>query len=113
LSISFIGSEKTNAEIKSVEYTTEQALDIMMAKMNQIRKKYLHTLIRSILAALEDEKVRKRLRAPLLDWLDVLPIYGLNSSSYDINVIKKYHPQVFMGMYPNAKSFGFIQLKKN
>jgi hypothetical protein len=49
-----------------------------------------------MITALEDEKVRKRLRAQLLDWLDVLPIYGSNSSSYDINVIKKYHPQVLM-----------------
>ena len=38
---------------------------------------------------LEDEKIKKRLRAQLLELLDILPVYGFNSS-YDINVIKKY-----------------------
>jgi hypothetical protein len=49
-----------------------------------------------MISNLEDEKVRKRLRSQLIDWLDVLPVYGFNSSSYDINVIKKYPPQVLM-----------------
>ncbi|OAJ32746.1 hypothetical protein BDEG_28631 [Batrachochytrium dendrobatidis JEL423] len=46
------------------------------------------------MANLDDAKVQKRLRLQLLEWLDVLAIYGFNSSSYDINIIKKYPPQV-------------------
>ncbi|EGF77072.1 hypothetical protein BATDEDRAFT_92045 [Batrachochytrium dendrobatidis JAM81] len=41
LSISFIGSEESNADFIPVEGTTEQALDVMMTKMNELRKKYL------------------------------------------------------------------------
>ncbi|OAJ43221.1 hypothetical protein BDEG_26594 [Batrachochytrium dendrobatidis JEL423] len=46
------------------------------------------------MANLDDAKVQKRLRLQLLEWLGVLAIYGFNSSSYDINIIKKYPPQV-------------------
>ena len=49
-----------------------------------------------MISHLEDEKIKKRLRAQLLEWLDILPVYGFNSSSYDINVIKKYLPDVLM-----------------
>jgi hypothetical protein len=37
LSISFICSEEINADFIPVEGTTEQALDIMMTKMNELR----------------------------------------------------------------------------
>jgi hypothetical protein len=37
LSISFIGSEEINADFIPVEGTTEQALDIMMTQMNELR----------------------------------------------------------------------------
>ncbi|OAJ39748.1 hypothetical protein BDEG_23574 [Batrachochytrium dendrobatidis JEL423] len=73
-----------------------------MTRMNDIRKKYLQFLYPKyskffgMITALEDEKVRKQLRGQLLEWLDALPVYGFNSSSYDINVIKKYLPQVLM-----------------
>ena len=73
LSISFIGSE-SKAEFIPVEGTTEEALDLMMIKMNEIS--IFNCCIQSILnsfgmiANLEDERVRKRLRAQLLDWLD-------------------------------------------
>ncbi|OAJ41901.1 hypothetical protein BDEG_25431 [Batrachochytrium dendrobatidis JEL423] len=102
LSISLIGSEELQAEFIPVESTPVQALDLMMTKMNDIRKKYLQFLYPKyskffgMITALEDEKVRKRLRSQLLEWLDTLPVYGFNSSSYDINVIKKYLPQVLM-----------------
>jgi len=82
LSISLIGSEENGAEFIPVEGTTEQALDIMMTKMNEIRKKYLQLLYPKysqffgLISNLEDEKIRKRLRSQLLDWLDVLPVYG-------------------------------------
>ncbi|OAJ40912.1 hypothetical protein BDEG_24595 [Batrachochytrium dendrobatidis JEL423] len=46
------------------------------------------------MANLDDAKVQKRLRLQLLECFDVLPIYGFSSSSYDINIIKKYPPQV-------------------
>ncbi|EGF76579.1 hypothetical protein BATDEDRAFT_28413 [Batrachochytrium dendrobatidis JAM81] len=47
-----------------------------------------------MMANLDDAKVQKRLRLQLLEWLGVLAIYGFNSSSYDIDIIKKYPPQV-------------------
>ena len=95
LSISFIGSEENNAEFIPVEGTTEEALDKMMTKMNEIRKKHLQLLYPKysrffgMISNLEDEKVKKRLRSQLLDWLDVLPVYGFNSSSYD-NIFHKF-----------------------
>jgi hypothetical protein len=99
LSISFIGSEENDADFIPVEGTTELALDRMMTKMNEIRKKYLQLLYLmysqffGMISNLEDEN---RLRSQLLDWMDVLPVYGFNSSSYDINVIKQYLAQVLM-----------------
>jgi hypothetical protein len=74
LSISLIGSEEAKSEFIPVEQTTEQGLDQMMKKMNVLRQKYLQQL----------------------EWLDVLPVYGDISSSYDINVVKKYLPQILM-----------------
>lgn len=32
----------------------------------------------------------------LLEWPDILPVYGFNSATYEISVIKKYLPQVLM-----------------
>lgn len=87
-------------------------------------KKYLQLLYPKyfrffgMISHLEDENIKKRLRAQLLEWLDILSFYGFNSSSYDINVIKKYLPDVLMKhkrnmeMYQKLKSFGFVQLKK-
>ena len=34
------------------------------------------------------------LRKDLLNWLDEMPVYGFNSSAYELNVIKKYLPQI-------------------
>jgi hypothetical protein len=102
LSISLIGSEESIAEFTPVESTPERALDVMMIRMNEIRKKYLQCLYPKyskffgMITALEDEKLRKQLRGQLLEWLDALPVYGFNSTSYDINVIKKYLPQLLM-----------------
>jgi hypothetical protein len=100
LSISLMGSEEENAEFIPVEGTTTEALNIMIIKMNEIRKKYLHMLYPKYcaffkeIAKIDDEKIRKMLRKDLLNWLDEIPVYGFNSSSYDLNVIKKYLPQV-------------------
>jgi hypothetical protein len=38
LSVSLIGSEESKAEFIPVESTTEQALEVMMTRMNEIRK---------------------------------------------------------------------------
>ncbi|EGF78307.1 hypothetical protein BATDEDRAFT_26890 [Batrachochytrium dendrobatidis JAM81] len=68
--------------------------------MDQIRHKYLQLLYSKysrffgMMANLDDAKVQKRLRLQLLECFDVLPIYGFSSSSYDIDIIKKYPPQV-------------------
>jgi hypothetical protein len=111
LSISLIGSEESKAEFIPVEQTTEQALDQMIKKMNELRQKYLRKLYPKysnffgLISKLEDEKIKKQLRAQLLDWLDVLPVYGFNSSSYDINVVEKYLPQMLM---KNTKKHGNV-----
>ena len=84
LSISLIGSEESKSEFIPVEQTTEQALDQMMKKMNELRQKYLQKLYPKysdffgLISKLEDEKTRKMLRGQLLEWLDVLPVYGFN-----------------------------------
>jgi hypothetical protein len=76
-----------------------------------LRHKYLRKLYPKysnffgLISKLEDEKIKKQLRAQLLDWLDVLPVYGFNSSSYDINVVKKYLPQMLM---KNTKKHGNV-----
>ena len=62
LSISLIGSEESKAEFIPVEQTTEQALDQMMKKMNELRQKYLQKLYPKysdffgLISKLEDEK---------------------------------------------------------
>jgi hypothetical protein len=49
-----------------------------------------------MISHLEDKKIKKRLRAQLLEWLDILPVYGFNSSSYNINFIKKCLPELLI-----------------
>jgi hypothetical protein len=94
-----------------VDSTTEEALDKMMTKMKEIRKKYLQLLYPKysqffgMIADLKDEKTKKQLRGQLLDYMDVLPVYGFNRLSYGINVIKKYLPQVLM---KHNKKFGNV-----
>jgi hypothetical protein len=89
-----------NPDFIPVDGTTTEALDTMIYKMNEIRKKYLQILYPKYcvffkkIAKIEDEKIRKMLRKDLLNWLDEIPVYGFNSSSYDLNVIKKYLPQL-------------------
>ena len=46
------------------------------------------------------------LRKDLLNWLDEMPVYGFNSNSYDLNVIKKYSPQI---LAKQSKKQGNIQ----
>lgn len=100
LSISLMSSEDNKPEFIPVEGTTTEALNSMIIMMNEIRKKYLHMFYPKYcvffkeIAKIDDEKIRKMLRKDLLNWLDEMPVYGFNSSSYDLNVIKKYLPQV-------------------
>jgi hypothetical protein len=60
-----MGSEEENAEFVPVEGTTTAALNIMIIKMNEIRKKYLHMLYPKYcaffkeIAKIDDEKIRK------------------------------------------------------
>ena len=49
-----------------------------------------------MLSHLEDENIKNRLRAELLEWLDIILAYGFNSSLCDNYIMKKYLPQVLM-----------------
>ena len=37
---------------------------------------------------LQDEKIMTQVQRKLLEWTDAIPIYGFNSSGYDINVFR-------------------------
>jgi hypothetical protein len=58
---------------------------------------------------LNEAKSRKLLCAQLMDWIDTLPVYGFNSSSYDINVVKKYLPYILI---KNSNQHGNISKKE-
>ncbi|OAJ41780.1 hypothetical protein BDEG_25324 [Batrachochytrium dendrobatidis JEL423] len=64
LSISLMGSEEEKPEFIPVEGTTTEALNIMIIKMNEIRKKYLHMLYPNYcvffkqIAKIDDEKIK-------------------------------------------------------
>ena len=111
LSISLMGSEDDEPIFIPVENDNpKEALDIMINKMNEIRKKYLQQLhpkysqIFKQISRLEDKK-RKLLFGQLWKWLEVMPVYGYNSASYDINVVKRYLPQL---LTKDAKKYGNI-----
>jgi hypothetical protein len=36
----------------------------------------------------------KQVRRKLFEWIDAIPVYGFNSSGYDINVFRKLLPKV-------------------
>jgi hypothetical protein len=100
LSISLKGSKELNPVFIPVTATTEEALDIMMNTMNEIRKKYIQLLYPKYstffkkIAEISDEKTKKTLRKDLFKWLEEMPVYGFNSAAYDLNVIKKYLPMM-------------------
>ncbi|OAJ45177.1 hypothetical protein BDEG_28338 [Batrachochytrium dendrobatidis JEL423] len=73
-------------------HSAQVSLEVKKTRLNSSQLKYSRFF--GMMANLDDAKVQKRLRLQLLEWLGVLPIYGFNSSSYDINIIKKYPPQV-------------------
>jgi hypothetical protein len=45
------------------------------------------------ISKLQDEKIMKQVRRKLFEWIDAIPVYGFNSSGYDINVFRKYLPK--------------------
>ena len=102
LSISFMGNDDENPTFIPVETTPELALEKMIIKMDETRVKYIERIYKSYetffndINKLEDEKDKKMLRNKLIDWIEVMPVYGWNSSSYDLNVIKKYLPEILM-----------------
>ncbi|OAJ40356.1 hypothetical protein BDEG_24101 [Batrachochytrium dendrobatidis JEL423] len=73
-------------------HSAQVSLEVKKTRLNSSQLKYSRFF--GIMANLDDAKVQKRLRLQLLECFDVLPIYGFSSSSYDINIIKKYPPQV-------------------
>ncbi|CAF3781358.1 unnamed protein product [Rotaria socialis] len=116
LSISLIGSEEESPIFIPVEATTGEALDIMIRKMEDIRAKYIKNIYQvynpyfTQINKLNEAKSRKLLCTQLMDWIDTLPVYGFNSSSYDINVVKKYLPHILI---KNSKQHGNISKKEN
>ena len=56
-----------------------------------------------------NETKSRKLCTQLMDWIDTLPVYGFNSSSYDINVVKKYLPHILI---KNSKRNGNISKKE-
>jgi hypothetical protein len=43
----------------------------------------------------------KQVRRKLFEWIDAIPVYGFNSSGYDINVFRKYLPKVLSKFQKN------------
>jgi hypothetical protein len=70
-----------------VETTTEEALDIMIQRMEDIRTKYIKKMYQvynpyfAQINNLNEAKSRKLLCTQLMDWMHTLPVYGFNSSS--------------------------------
>jgi hypothetical protein len=81
LSISLIGSEEESPIFIPVETTTEEALDIMIQRMDHIRTKYIKKMYQvynpyfALINKLNEAKSRKLLCTQLMDWIDTLPVY--------------------------------------
>jgi hypothetical protein len=64
----------------------------MINEMIQIRMKYISELYKTYepffqrISKLQDEKIMKQVQRKLFEWIDAIPVYGFNSSGYDINV---------------------------
>jgi hypothetical protein len=95
-----MGSKESETIFIPVETTSEHALELMITEMNQIRMKYIsesYTKYEPFFqqnSKLQDEKIIKQVRRKLLEWIDAIPVYGFNSSGYDINVFRKFLPKV-------------------
>jgi hypothetical protein len=94
-----MGNKETEPIFIPVETTAENALELMINEMNQIRMKYISELYKTYdpffqqISKLQDEKVTQQVRRKLFKWIDAIPVYGFNSSGYDINVFRKFLPK--------------------
>lgn len=85
LSISLMGNKETGPIFIPVETTAENALELMITEMNQIRMKYISELYKTYepffqqISKLQDEKIMKQVRRKLFEWIDAIPVYGFNS----------------------------------
>jgi hypothetical protein len=114
MSISLLGSEESVPVFIAVDTTTESALQDMVNKMDELRNRYIHKLSLKYnqyfkqIHQLEERKERINLMRKLLDWLESMPVYGFNSSAYDLNVVKKHLPNILI---KNAgKKYGNISM---
>ena len=109
LSICFMGNEDPSPTFIPVDETPEKALEEMIVKMDVIRIKYIEQMYSSYVPYFKAiakitgdrkkeqyEKTRRRLASQLMDWIEEMPVYGFNSSSYDLNVIKSHLPEILI-----------------
>ena len=126
MSISLLGSEESVPVFIAVDTTTESALQDMVNKMDEIRNRYIHKLSIKYnpyfkqIHQIDERKERIYLMRQLLDWIESMPVYGFNSSAYDLNVVKKHLPNILiknaaknMEISLWQKRNGFILLKKD
>jgi G:T-mismatch repair DNA endonuclease (very short patch repair protein) len=105
-----MGSKESEPIFIPVETTAEHALELMIDEMNQIRMKYISELYKTYepffgqISKLQDEKIIKQVRRKLLEWIDAIPVYGFNSSGYDINVFRKFLPKIMSKFQKNHGS---------
>lgn len=80
-----MGNKETGPIFIPVETTAENALELMITEMNQIRMKYISELYKTYepffqqISKLQDEKITKQVRRKLFEWIDAIPVYGFNS----------------------------------
>lgn len=95
LSISLMGNEEKESIFIPADESPEITIDKWIKEMDIIRKKYIKNMFEIYypyvmsIAKLDNEKLKKLLGSKLVNWIESLPVYGFNSSAYDINVVKK------------------------
>ena len=91
-----MGSDELMPIFIPVETSAEDALKEMLSKMNTISTKYLKQLYETYspylkqISCVPDKSTRKDLWAKMIKWIEEVPVYGFNSSAYDLNVIKRH-----------------------
>eukprot|EP00158_Paraphelidium_tribonemae_P000621 Partr_v1_DN22998_c0_g1_i3_m42543 putative protein Hydra magnipapillata len=91
-----MGSEEAEPVFIPVESTTEDALKEMLSKMNEI-------------STVSDKVTRKDLWVKMIKWIEEVPVYGFNSSAYDLNVIKRHLHHLLTS---NKRKYGNISRKE-
>ena len=100
LGISLIGSEEKHPVFIPVERNTEDTLNTMIGAMEEIRARYIKILFERYsayfrqLSKLSNVNKSKQLTAQLFEWIETLPIYGFDSSAFDLNIVKRYLPKL-------------------